>query len=231
MPINKPPIYSYRQSGTSLISLMIGLLISMVALLGMLSLYGNVVKSTVGSTRDARIAGERSIALLVASRQLQGAGYGIMNATRGNDLLLLKGAVIDEDNGVISGGTKVTDESAGHTLIWRTKSGGASWCSGLHAPSSGDKGGLYMLQPQRCGNVIDPNSWAIRPLLIDNSDAVDNRLPVTISIESGTCSAFRITGNGQVSISLRTEDRMGNEIISTTCLINFTSVTSGTGPS
>lgn len=217
-------MHSFRQRGVTLISLMIGLLISMIALLGMMSLYSTVVQSTTQSTRDARIAGERSAALLLASRQLLGAGFGIEAFTRARDLLLSAGASLDEDSGSLSGGTSVTI-GEGNTLVWRwvAQPSGVSWCSGLHAPSSSEQGGLYMLQPQACNNVTDPESWEVRPLLIDHSDGAGESIPITITIDEGECSVFGIAEGGQVSVSLRTEDHSSNEITSTTCLINFTS--------
>ena len=221
-------MHSFRQQGVTLISLMVGLLISMVALLGMMSLYSTVVQSTTQSTRDARIAGERSAALLLASRQLLGAGFGIVDTTYGKDLLLKVGGSLDTDDR-LSGGTSVAIGNEGNTLIWRWISqpgevGEKRWCGGLHVqPSSSEQAGLYMLQPQTCNTVTDPESWEVRPLLIDNSDAAGESIPITITIEDGDCSVLGIAGGGQVSVSLRTEDHSSNEIISTTCLINFTS--------
>lgn len=217
----------YRQSGVSLISLLIGLLISMVALLGMLSLYGTVVKSTVESTRDARIAGERSSALLVAGMQLQGAGYGIEGAALGDDLLLLAGASLDRDGGSLSSGTTVMGSGDGNTLIWRIRSDGATtWCRGLHAPSSAGQGGLYLLQSHPCSAITSVSTWEIRPLLIDDSDAVDHSLPIILSLTEHAapgCSVLGIAGSGRISAGLHTTDRNGNRIDSTTCLLNFAS--------
>lgn len=225
---------TYRQTGVSPISLMIGLLISMVALLGMMSLYGTVVKSTVESTRDARIAGERSSGLLVATMQLQGAGYGIDAATRSNDLLLLSGATLalDGASGSLSGGASVTGGGEGNTLIWRTRPDLlTAWCSGLHAPHSDEQGGLYLLQPQLCSALTETEWQVVRPLLIDNSDAVDARLPVSMAlVDHGTsgCQVLGIAGAGQISVRLSTTDRNGNAVISSTCLLNFAS--GGTPP-
>ena len=221
---------TYRQTGVSLISLMIGLLISMVALLGMMSLYGTVVKSTVESTRDARIAGERSSALLVATRELQGAGYGIDGATGSNDLLLRSGVTLaldeascealHEDNCSLSGG---------NTLFWQqmipTADEPTVECSGLHAPHSADQGGLYLLQPQpQPCSALTESEWQVRPLLIDNDDVDVSRLFSITLVEHDTssCQALGIAGAGQISVRLSTTDRNGNSIISSsTCLLNF----------
>lgn len=218
-------MYPFRQAGISLISLMIGLLISMIAVLGMMSLYNTLVKSTVQSTRDARIAGERSAAILVASRQLLGAGYGI-DATRNDELLLLTETTLtlDGDRGSLTGGSVVVGDGEGNALIWRARPDGLNtWCSGLYAPPSSEQVGLYLLQPQRCGTVTEPETWEVRPLFIDNNDAADerSRLPITISIKSGDCRVYGIAGEGSLDVSLDTRDRTGNEVTSTTCLINF----------
>lgn len=217
-------MYLNRQAGVSLVSLLIGVFISVVALLGMLTLYGSTVKSTIGSTRDARTAGERSLALLVASVQLQGAGYGIDEIKRSSDLLLLAGVTLDRGGKNLSGGTVVSGEGDGNTLIWIAEIDGSTLCSGLHAPSETKIGGLYLLRPRLCTTPNIAGTWDVQPLIVDNSDAVDSRLHMTLSLiehESSGCSVMGITGLGKVSIRLSMKDRNTNQLDTTTCLVNF----------
>lgn len=215
--------FQRQQIGISLVSMMIGLLISMVALLGMMSLYGTVVRSTVESTHDARIAGERSSALLVASMQMQGAGYGIDAPSAADDLLLLAGAALDEGSGSLSGGVSVTNDA--NTLIWRFHPDDQSiQCAGLYAKSTSEQSSLYLLLPQPCNTLTEPDKWEIRPLLIDNDDVAQTYQPITFSLaehHEPTCSALGIAGAGKFSVTLHTADRNNNEIVSTTCLLNF----------
>lgn len=209
----------------SLISLLVGLLISMIALMGMLSLYGTLAESSAESARDARIGGERSTALFVATARLQNAGYGIEAAKRGADLLLLNGVSLNKEDGSLSGGTPVTGNNTGNTLLWRFQpSGAAMQCSGLHAPSNNDQGGLYLLLPRTCSALYVTDNWSFQPLLIDNTDAVDNRQLVKLSITEHSppgCGVLGITGTGKFSVNLGTTDRNGNIVASTTCLVNF----------
>lgn len=217
-------MYLNRQMGVSLVSLLIGVLISVIALLGMLTLYGSTMKTTVGSTRDARTAGERSLALLMANVNLQGAGYGIEAAKRSDDLLLLSGTKLDKGGKNFSGGVVVSGEGEGNTLVWKTKVEGNTLCSGLYAPSEAEKGGLYLLRPRPCSTPSITGAWDVQPLIVDNSDAVDNSLPVVLSLieHAGVgCSIMGITGSGKISIRLSMKDRNANQLDSTTCLANF----------
>lgn len=218
----------YRQSGISLISLMIGLLISMVALLGMLSLYSTIVKSTVQSSRDARVSAERSSTLLVAHRYLQGAGYGIDNASRGTDMLLFAGTTLDDNS--LSGGNIITNANPGNTLLWRTQTDGSNMrCSGLHAPSSNDQGGLYLLRPQSCSPLAWPDDWEVRPLLVDSTDAAGDASPFTITLKDiPDCKVLGVINAGGLAVTLGTSIATSDnndpiEINSTTCLLNFAS--------
>src|SRR5690606_32129584 len=75
-----------RQRGISLISLMIGLLVSLLAVLGMMALYRTVMHTTTESAAYARLSGDRSAALLAAHGYLQEAGFGIEDAASGTDV-------------------------------------------------------------------------------------------------------------------------------------------------
>ncbi|HIZ52065.1 MAG TPA: hypothetical protein IAA18_13410, partial [Candidatus Pseudomonas excrementavium] len=52
--------------GATLVSLMVGLVVSMIAVLGMLALYRTAVQVTGESTRYARVTGDRSTAIINA---------------------------------------------------------------------------------------------------------------------------------------------------------------------
>jgi len=63
-----------RQLGVSLISLMVGLLLSMIGILAGLTLYKNIVQTTVQTRSDAVQDGQIASALLTLQLELQSAG-------------------------------------------------------------------------------------------------------------------------------------------------------------
>ena len=68
------------QRGVTLVSLLIGMLISIFSVLSILALYKNLVTVSISATTDAAHDGQVATALLTAQLELQNAGYGINNA-------------------------------------------------------------------------------------------------------------------------------------------------------
>lgn len=66
-----------KQSGATLIGLMIGLLVSMIGILGSLSLYKTLTQTSVDATFDTKHDGNAAIALSRAAREIQNAGFGL----------------------------------------------------------------------------------------------------------------------------------------------------------
>lgn len=212
-----------RQKGVSLLSLMIGLLISMIAILGMMSLFSTAVKNTTQSSRDARITGERTSGLLVASMHLQSAGYGVTNTNRADHLLLLSSATFS--NKRISG-TTIGGDGTGNALVWMNNPGAQNQCTGLYAPAGADEKGLYELTAKNCTSITDAigSDWEVRRLIFDQKD-IQNPLAVTIKLTThdatSPCKGFGIAGSGNTSITLNAAEASGQNIDSTTCLLNF----------
>lgn len=74
--INRP-VVNHRSSGMSLISLMIGILISMIGILAGFTLYQNMVKVTLQTRAAAAQDGQLASAMLSLQLELQSAGFGI----------------------------------------------------------------------------------------------------------------------------------------------------------
>lgn len=83
LPHTSKPLVLKRQYGVSLIGLMIGLLISMIAVLGGLSLYKNLTQVSVDATLDSKLNGNVTAALLRARLELQEAGFGLPKPAAG----------------------------------------------------------------------------------------------------------------------------------------------------
>ena len=71
------PKHLSQQKGLSLIGLMIGLLISVVCILGSLTLYKNLIQVATESKLDSNHDGQLASAMLVIQLGVQNAGFGI----------------------------------------------------------------------------------------------------------------------------------------------------------
>ncbi|MEB0150626.1 prepilin-type N-terminal cleavage/methylation domain-containing protein [Pseudomonas sp. CCC2.2] len=140
---------SRRQDGFTLISLMVGMVISLVSILAMLSLYKNLVHSSVVSTQSARQDGQVASGLLMAQRALMNAGFWMGSSTTrastdvDNNFVLLSGATLS--NGRLSG-TQITQATlpllttfatagvSANAIVWSyqtSTSTATATCSGL----------------------------------------------------------------------------------------------------
>ena len=73
----------YRQCGVSMISLMIGLLVSMVAILAITSMHKSLIRVTIDSKTSALQDSSAAVALMQLQLDLHNAGYGINSAGSG----------------------------------------------------------------------------------------------------------------------------------------------------
>lgn len=102
-----------RQRGLTLISLLIGMLLSSLCILAMLGLYRNLVHTAVVATQDANQDGQIAAGLLTAQLKLQSAGFG------------MESGVNLDDPGITVGG------STQRALLWRYQDSLGYQCRGL----------------------------------------------------------------------------------------------------
>lgn len=82
----------FRQRGSSLISLMVGLLITSITMMAMLSLYQDSLRMVMSSTVSAFDSSDRLSSAMITDRILQRAGFGIEAPDPVRDLVVLQGA-------------------------------------------------------------------------------------------------------------------------------------------
>lgn len=161
------------QRGFNLISLMVGMTLSLVSVLAMLSLYRNMVGISVQSIQDARQDGQIAAALLTAQQELRNAGFWITD-TPDTAIKLLYGAALA--NGTLSRtGERAwpyTTEVSGNALIWIYKTGSTATatCAGLLVQA----GKLMRLQgASSCTALSQWNSttWTTTTLIESNQPA------------------------------------------------------------
>lgn len=108
-----------QQRGLTLISLMVGLTLSLLTIAAMMAMYRITVGVAADAGRTARFNGEISNALFVAKNKLQAAGFGIVNPAYDTDLLILQGAALV--SGALTGSAvEINDEgiAAGNAVVW-----------------------------------------------------------------------------------------------------------------
>ena len=141
MHIRRPVVRARRhQTGQTLISTMIGLVISLITISAMLVLYKTMIEVSANASRSALRDGQVSAALLAAQMDLQSAGFGVPAA----DALSSRFGV----------------RESGKEVVWRYKAELADAgfvCSGLRLV---DNEGLYRFTPTACGDVAAVN-WAV----------------------------------------------------------------------
>jgi len=213
-----------HQRGISLISLLIGMLLAMLALLAMLMLFRTVVHNSAEAGRDSRQNGDRSLALLMAHQHLHDAGYGLPAPTFATDLQPCN-ATLDPDTGALPDCTAAAGASPWtvNTLLWRFDSDRDGTqppvCAGLHSSEQG----FYYLMPVSCETSGWPTSWQPQWLLSD----IDGQAPLELKVEkhataAGACQALGAAGSGGVSVTLRGQHTgSGTALESSTCLVNF----------
>lgn len=149
-----------HQAGQSLISMMIGVLISLFTIAGMMVLYKVMIDTSGNASRAALRDGQVSSALLAAQVELQQAGFGVP-----------PGDAFDTKLAV-----------AGKQVVWRYRTNLASSdyvCAGLRlvddkddsangcaaAGDGVDQRGLYFLPPKACASASAPPAWSCPDLL------------------------------------------------------------------
>lgn len=128
-----------RQRGQSLISMMVGLVISLLTIAAMLVLYKNMIEASGNASRSALRDGQVASALLAAQIELQEAGFGIP----AEDTLA----------------SRLTISAEGKQIAWRFKHelNQADQCAGLRLVDTAADGaparGFYRLPPKLCSSA------------------------------------------------------------------------------
>lgn len=200
-----------RQHGVSLISLLIGLLISSIVLIGMMVIFRNTIQTAVPASESARSDGERVAALLSAHMLVQDSGFGIENAVYGTHLQVLN------DNITVSLDAPDGSQATGNTLVWLSKIAGSLQCNGLQADS---QGGLWRVSCDTSMGNITPTSRLILP----SQYAADTVDPISITVNRKPCWPFGVGVSGHILITLNVQNSTEHHIDSSTCAVNFVSL-------
>lgn len=108
----------WRQQGASLVSLMIGMLVSMLGILAVMTMHKSLMQVAVESKGDAIHDAMVSTALMQMQMDLHNAGYGIESGSAGDVV--------------------ATQLSGAESLLWRYRDGGSFVCKGVTEQSYTD---------------------------------------------------------------------------------------------
>ena len=145
---------SAKQTGLSLISMMVGLLISLLAVLLAMTVYKLVIGVSVNAIGTSQRDGQRASALLATQIELQQAGYGIERTVGPVDTSLLH----------------LTNEPA--QAVWRFRPDlTTDTCAGVRVVAAGTSAGLWWLPPKSCSSAATA-TWAAADLQPLASQAV-----------------------------------------------------------
>ncbi len=210
-----------RQRGASLVGMMVGVTISMIAILGMMTVYKTTLRVSGEAGRGAATDGQRLAALFAAQGLLQEAGFGVASAVYGADVLVLSGAVLEPTSKKLSGTAVASLPASGNAIVWGTKTDGSHYmCNGLYAPADG---GLIRLPAIACTGATAADSltgvaWN-EAVLVDDKTAGRS---ILIRVKAATaCKPFGISGSGNLQAVLETQNSTGAPAVVSACLANF----------
>ncbi len=229
--------------GVTLVGLMVGLVISMLVVVGMMTVFRTVVQATLQSRQTAAEDDRRVSALMRMALHLQDAGFGLQAPAYGAQLLVLSGASLApaSDGTYRLSGTRVepdVENNTSNAVLWsynlNPDAGGAVQCTGFVYETAGDGAGarLVQLAPMACTDVAPARmstlAWT-RQTWLQGSPAA----PVPdlhFALRTGECRPFGIDiGRGGLAIRVLTA-RSGDDtqnksdaiaVEAAQCLVNF----------
>ena len=180
-----------RQRGFTLISLMVGTVVSMVGILALMFLYKDMVQTSVIALSNAKQDGQIASAQLTAQKELLTAGFAVVGASAldapsPRAIVLLKGTTLSSSNTLPGTPENIpyiplstaTGDAEGNAIIWsyHETTTGSVQCAGLLAQrdTPGDPYRLYRLQSTgNCSEHLSSSSitWS-KTLLIAEGQTV-----------------------------------------------------------
>lgn len=210
--------------GATLVSLMVGLTLSMLVVAAMMLVMRNLAYTTGEARRDAQVDDNLVASLLSAGLTMHEAGFNIKDAKMGNALIVADQAVLQD--GTLTGtlATATEFKYVGNLMVWMQDLSGTKQCSGLLAETTGS---LLRLTPQNCTDI---SQWAslnwktsvvARPTE-PKQDPSPFKLKMTVKEKANTCAPFGIAApTGHLLVTLSASNSNLNQLSASECLGNF----------
>lgn len=193
----------HKQRGYSLISIMVGMIVSLLATISIMSLYRVVVHNLfdANSGIQQKAAQERQLAtgFLTIQNLVQGAGFGVSSPATNKQLILVNGAALSAVSGTAQLTTPGTIQSistasiSGNALFWEINklldTNTSNWvCQGLVSDQT-TKAVYFLTSTTACHPVYtqwSSQNWTITRLISPNTLA--NALTFTAFLDNSKCS-------------------------------------------
>lgn len=176
-----------------MISLLVGMAISVTGIVSMLSLYKNLVQQTVSAARRSDHDGQINAGLLSAQIELQGAGYGIATASgaaRSNtDFIVARDVTLDAQLKLHGTALAIgSSEVSGSALIWGDDPTFAAYrCNALVVIG----GGITLLRAASgCSAATDWASAQWRRVADLVASGALDQPNTTFTVSRGSCAPF-----------------------------------------
>lgn len=205
-----------RQHGLSIIELMVGMVIALVAVVASMSIYKSTAKNTAESRLGANMDGQIAAGLLAADRFLQGAGFGYAT---GSNLYGVQLQAFQNSSTVALG-------TAGNALVWMVD---AAHCQALVASGKnltfyGGGSGYSCTSPTLPAGSVAGQPLITAPTAVPASSPNMGNTTITVSTVVN-CVPFGVSSvasGGSYSALLSTTGYAGGQAIqSRTCLFNY----------
>lgn len=223
--------------GVTLVGLMVGLVISMLVVVGMMTVFRTVVQATLQSRQTAAEDDRRVSALMRMALHLQDAGFGLQAPAYGAQLLVLSGAslALASDGTYRLSGTRVepdVENAASNAVLWAydLSASGTVQCAGfVYEAADNAAARLVYLAPANCSGVAPADlstlAWT-RQTWLQGSEA--EPVPsLHFALRTGECRPFGI-GGGRGGLVLRVLSARSGDSSSSAmpveaaqCLLNF----------
>lgn len=215
-----------KQEGFTLISLLVGLSISLIIIVALMSLYRTVVQASNASITRANTNGSLNNSILIAQNMLQQAGYGIVysnQATITNNVIILRNATFN--SATLSGqavkvpSSQGANSVSGNAVIWGwiEPSTSTYYCQGLIFYNNT----LYQLNASSCtsANNWANTTWAYNVLVLNGLASTSNFVAAY-----NTCSNYGsnyVASTPIITINPVYSDGEVNNTSSSVCLSNL----------
>lgn len=200
----------YKQKGVTLISLMVGLVISLLAVVAMLGIYSNTTKKTAVLSHDTRTDSEKIASIMSLHMSLRNAGFGIEDAAIGTDLILLTSASFS--NGSLTGSAS---NNNGNAIVWSEKTNANSQCSGFILREKD----IIFFPPVNC---INANNWSTVNWGqgIQLVSSIEN-ITSNIVLQKSSCKMLGSSIEGSINVTIGISNSYIQNSKINTCLVNI----------
>lgn len=231
------------QGGITLVSLLVGLLITSIVVVAMMTVYQTSVRAMVKSSESARLQSESLATLLTTHMSLQGAGFGVPPSELADE----PRTVIDIGSGTLTPAGRLMPFGTGTAIVWRVGVDTNNdfltdgfQCEGLYVSPA--RGIVHLIGETSCSTARNNTwltmPWTVIPLvapsrLVDPDGEVatlenffvrleDRTTPCSPFGTSATTSDEGVLGRQAVVVGYQRLINGAYETISsTTCLVNL----------